>query len=61
MYLTGIRPCDDEKISGPAGIHRGLDLLDLFFDRDHPLAFHMPATFGPDLIFQKHARGSRLD
>ena len=28
---------------------------------NHSLAFHMPASFGPDLIFQEHARGAGID
>src|SRR3989475_302337 len=59
--LPGVRARHDEEVAAPARVHRGPDLLHVLLDRDDPLALHMAAALGPDLILQEHAGCTGVD
>ena len=47
-----VGPRDDHEVLVPAGVGRGLDLLDHLLRRDHLAAEHVPAPLGEDLVLE---------
>ncbi len=51
----GVGPGDDEEVPLGAGFHGRADLLHVLLPRHDPLAPHVPAPLGPDLILEEAA------